>query len=285
MNFYKVSNLVGNGLILLGAGLCASALLLFIGTTANAQQQGRRDTLREQVNPKQDEAADPWLGGIWQFGAFGGVESNPYRGADSVDVDLLPLLAYDAERMHIGTDGVSVTAWKNDYASFSVIGNVRMKPFDNDDSDYLRGMNERDMAFEVGGAFKTRLWRGELAAYHLMDVSDAHDGHELDLTYTIPMDLWDVTFDWGGGVLWQNDKLANYHVGVSGNEVRSGRSAYDADAAFIPHLDLSVTYPITESLVLLGTSGIQFLPDSYTDSPLIDEDYVYSIGLGLVYNF
>jgi outer membrane scaffolding protein for murein synthesis (MipA/OmpV family) len=46
-----------------------------------------------------------------------------------------------------------------------------------------------------------------------------------------------------------------------------------------------VTYPITESIVLLGTGGVELLPDSYTDSPLIDDDYVYSIGLGLVYNF
>ena len=67
MSFYRVSNLVGNGLILLGTGLCASALLLFISTSANAQQ-GTRDILREEVNPKQDEA-DPWLGGVWQFGA------------------------------------------------------------------------------------------------------------------------------------------------------------------------------------------------------------------------
>ncbi|AJD53092.1 outer membrane protein [Thalassospira sp. MBR-102] len=284
MNFYKVSNLVGNGLILLGAGLCASALMLVISTSANAQQ-GTRDVLREEVNPKQDEAADPWLGGVWQFGAYGQVESNPYRGADSVDLDPLPLLAYDADRLHIGTDGISVTAWQNEFASLDVLGALRMKPFENGDSEYLRGMKERDMAYEAGIGFTSRLWRGEVGAYYLTDLNDAHDGHELDLTYTIPMDLQNVTFDWGGGVRWQSDKLANYHVGVSGTEVRSDRAVYDADAAFIPHLDVSVTYPITESIVLLGTGGVELLPDSYTDSPLIDDDYVYSIGLGLVYNF
>lgn len=284
MNFYKVSNLVGNGLILLGTGLCASALMLVISTSANAQQS-TTDIPRKEANYKQEEVADPWLGGVWQFGAFGQIESNPYRGADTIDIGGLPLLAYDADRLHIGTDGISVTAWENDYASFSVIGDLRMKPFDDGDSAYLRGMHERDMAYEVGGEFSSRLWRGELAASYLTDANDAHDGHEVDLTYTIPMDWQDVTFDWSGGVRWQSEKLANYHVGVSGTEVRSDRSAYDADAAFIPHLDLSVTYPITESLVLLGSGGVELLPDSYTDSPLIEDDYVYSIGIGLVYNF
>ena len=64
MNFYKVSNLVGNGLILLGAGLCASALMLVISTSANAQQSAT-DIPRKEANYKQDEVADPWLGGVW----------------------------------------------------------------------------------------------------------------------------------------------------------------------------------------------------------------------------
>lgn len=284
MNFHRYSNLVGNGLVLLGAGLCASALLLVISTSANAQQS-TTDGPHKEANSKQEEADDPWLGGVWQLGAFGEIESNPYRGADTIDIGGLPLLAYDADRLHIGTDGISVTAWENDYASFSVIGDLRMKPFDDDDSAYLGGMHERDMAYEVGGEFSSRLWRGEMAASYLTDVNNAHNGHEVDLTYTIPMDWQDVTFDWGGGVRWQSEKLANYHVGVSGTEVRSDRRAYDADAAFIPHLDLSVTYPITESLVLLGSGGMELLPDSYTDSPLIEDDYIYSIGIGLVYNF
>ncbi|MFH1804382.1 MAG: MipA/OmpV family protein [Pseudomonadota bacterium] len=279
MNLQRYSNLVGNGLILLGAGLCVSAFLLVLSTSVNAQQR------TEHVDPKDTEATDPWFGGVWQLGVVGEVGSNPYRGADSTDFGGLPLLAYDAERLHIGTDGISVTAWENEFASLEVLGALRMKPFDNDDSDYLRGMQKRDMAYEAGIGFTSRLWRGEVGASYLTDLNDAHDGHEVDLTYTIPMDLQDLTFNWGGGVRWESDKLVNYNVGVRGNEVRGDRRAYDADGAFIPHLDLSVTYPITESLVLLGFGGVELLPDSYTDSPLIDEDYIYSIGLGLVYNF
>ncbi|WP_417813540.1 MipA/OmpV family protein [Thalassospira alkalitolerans] len=284
MNFHRFSNMIGNGLILFGSGLCATALVLVMSTSANAQQN-KRDTLRDQVNPKDANASDPWLGGNWQFGAFGQAESNPYRGADSMDLDGLPLLAYDAERLHVGIDGIAVKVWQNEFASFDVIGALRMKPFDNDDSSYLRGMQERDMAYDAGVGFKTRLWRGELGAHYLTDVNDAHDGHEVDLTYTLPLDLHGVTFSWGGGVLWQSEKLANYYVGVSGTEVRSDRSAYSADGAFIPHLDLTMTYPIMDGLMLMGTGGIKLLPDSYTDSPLIDDDYTYSLGLGLVYNF
>jgi len=89
----------------------------------------------------------------------------------------------------------------------------------------------------------------------------------------------------GGGVTWHSKYLADRNVGVGRNEVRSDRAFYAPDAAFIPHLDLSIIYPLTESFAIVGNSGVEFLPDEYSDSPLIDEDYVLSVGLAVVYTF
>ncbi len=283
MSFNHVLRRSGDIMLLTGLGLCTMAIILMIAAPVHAQQ-GRREILREQVNPNAD-SEDPWLGGDWQFGAFGQIESNPYRGADSTDLGGLPLLAYDAERMHIGIDGIDIKAWQNDFASLSVIGGFRDGPFESGDSNYLRGMKDTDMGYDVGIGFSTRLWRGELIGNYLTDVADTHNGHEVDVSYFVPLQLGDVNFEWGAGVTWQSENLVDYGTGVSRAEVRSDRAYYAPDATFLPHLDVTVAYPLTESLNIIGTGGFIYLSDEYTDSPIIDDDYVLSAGLGLVYTF
>ena len=252
---------------------------------AQTATSGQREIIREQANPQTEDALKPWLGGNWQIGALGKVSSNPYRDADSTDFTALPALAYDAERLHIGLDGIDAKVLKNEFASLSIIGNLRMEPFDTGDSSYLNGLEERDMAFEAGIGGSLRVWRGEFRANYLTDLNDAYGGHEVDVGYYLPTNYGRFQFNVGGGVAWQSEELVDYNVGVRRNEVRSDRGFYASDAAFIPHLDFSVTYPVTEQFAVVGTSGVRFLPDEYTDSPIIEDDYVLSAGLILVYNF
>lgn len=267
--------------------LLAATSSVALSDTVQAQTAtpGQREIIREQVNPSTEDALKPWLGGNWQIGALGRVSSNPYRGADSADLTVLPALAYDAERLHIGLDGIDAKFWKNEFASVSILGNVRMEPFDPDDSRYLTGLEDRDMAFEAGIGGSLRVWRGELQASYLTDLNDAYGGHEVDVSYYLPTEYENFSFNFGAGVTWQSEDLADYNVGVRRNEVRSDRAFYAPDAAFIPHLDFSVTYPVTERFAVVGTSDVNFLPDEYTDSPIIEDDYVLSAGLILVYNF
>lgn len=267
--------------------LLAATSSVALSDTVQAQTAtpGQREIIREQVNPWTEDALKPWLGGNWQIGALGRVSSNPYRGADSADLTVLPALAYDAERLHIGLDGIDAKVWKNEFASVSILGNVRMEPFDPDDSRYLTGLEDRDMAFEAGIGGSLRVWRGELQASYLTDLNNAYGGHEVDVSYYLPTEYENFSFNFGVGVTWQSEDLADYNVGVRRNEVRSDRAFYAPDAAFIPHLDFSVTYPVTERFAVVGTSGVNFLPDEYTDSPIIEDDYVLSAGLILVYNF
>jgi len=277
----------GDVMVLGGLGICAAAIIIMLGSSASAQSAnpGQREIIRDQINPQTEDALKPWLGGDWQIGALGEVSTNPYRGADSTDLSALPALAYDAERLHIGLDGIDAKVLTNDYSSLSIIGNIRMEPFDPGDSRYLNGLEERDMAFEAGIAGSMRVWRGELQASYLTDLNDAYGGHEVDVSYYLPTEYENFSFNFGGGVTWQSEDLADYNVGVRRNEVRGDRAFYAPDAAFIPHLDFSVTYPVTEQFAVVGTSGVNFLPAEYTDSPIIDDDYVLSAGVVLVYTF
>lgn len=305
--------------IAFGAGVCAMAVVLTFSESAHAQtaqtlvsgtamagegspapvQSGRNQPVSlvpetaeanahaggEAGDDDDDAAADPWLGGKWQIGALGTVSTSIYRDGDDWELGGLPMVAYDAERLHVGVDGLRATVWQNDRFSVSAIGSVRFSPFDSGDGPYLAGMEDRDLAFEAGASFSAQVGPGEITASHLFDVSDAHNGQEVDISYSQPTQLSAVTLVWGGGVTWQSEKLTQYMVGVNRREARANRAYYNPDDAFIPHLDLTVSYPVYDGLALIGKTGVQFLPDVYTDSPIVDKDYLVSFALGVVYTF
>lgn len=228
---------------------------------------------------------DQWLKGRFQLGAVGNVESSPYRGADNYDLGGLPWIAFDSERLHVGIDGIKAKIVQGNWGSVSILGNVRMKPFDDDDSPYLRGLHDRDWAFETGVAYDREIGPGEAHIEYLHDVSGEHEGQQADATYKIPFQTGRFHYDVGGGVMWRDSDLNNYYVGVEPGEARADRAAYSADSAFLPHLDASVAYQLTQQMIVRANASATFLPDEYKDSSIIEDDVIYGVGLGLVYQF
>ena len=284
MFFKYTSRFLAFVAIAVGAGFCTFAIMMAL---AQAETLGTLSGPVERTESvlKAPDDADPWLGGDFQLGVVGGVATNIYRDDDGTDGFVLPYIAYDAARLHIGLDELRVTAWENDRFSVSAIGSVRFKPFDADDGPYLAGMKDRDTAFEAGLALAAQVGPGEIQLSSLFDVSGVHHGQQVDVSYHQTSAIRSVNLEWGGGVTWQSRDLADYMVGVRRNEVRANRAFYEPDDAFIPYLDLVASYPLSESVTLLGQTGVQYLPDAYTDSPIVDKDYVFSLGVGMIYAF
>ncbi|MDP2698381.1 MipA/OmpV family protein [Thalassospira sp.] len=268
----------GEGMFLGGLFLLGLASVLMITEDAAAQSAPAPEKQGTQT-------ANPWLDGEWQLGAVGTWSSDPYKGSNEDDINPWPMISFDSERLHVGLDGISAALWKNEFASVAVIGALRMEPFESGDSPYLSGLYGRDMAWEAGFAGDMRVWRGTLGLRYLTDVNDAHDGHEIDMTYELPMEAGPFQFGLGGGVMWRSDNLNDYYVGVRSSEARGDRPAYAPDGAFIPHVDLTVSYPFTQNIIATVKGGVELLPDTYTDSPIIDDDVIYSAMVGLIYRF
>jgi outer membrane protein len=229
--------------------------------------------------------SDQWLKGRWQLGAVGNVETSPYRGADDYELGGLPWISFDSERLHVGIDGITAKIVQGNWGSVSILGDLRQKPFDDDDSSYLRGLHDRDWAFETGVAYDRKVGPGDAHIEYLHDVSGEHDGQQADATYTVPFQTGRFHYEVGGGVMWRDSDLNNYYVGVEPGEARADRAAYSADSAFLPHLDASVGYQLTQQMIVRANASATFLPDEYKDSSIIDEDVIYGVGLGLVYQF
>lgn len=269
------------------AGMAVVAAVFAVDVSSAQAQSARQSGTDQKAEPFKSgwSSREEWLGGKWQIGAIGTLETSPYRGADNVDPGGLPWIAYDADRLHVGIDGISAKVIKTPVADLSLLGNVRMAPFDNGDSNYLRGMKDRDTAFEGGIGLSGDLGAGTLKLDYLHDFSNAHDGQEADLSYKLDLGQGHWKYGFGGGVLWRSAKLNDYYVGVSSAEARSDRPAYSADSAFLPYVDASLGYAFSSGIMLRGSIKATWLPGTYTDSPIIEDDVIYGAKLGLIYQF
>ncbi len=269
--------------------VCLAAVTLPVG--AKADNATTPQTVNTTVPANGEEGGKPksyrdqWLKGHFQLGAVGMVSSSPYRGDDNANFSGLPWLAFDSERLHVGIDGIRAKIVQGNWGSVSILGNLRSKPFDDDDSSYLRGLHERDWAFETGVAYDRKFGPGNAHIAFLHDVSGEHDGKQVDATYTVPFQTGRFHYEVGGGVMWRDSDLNNYYVEVRSNEARADRAAYSADSAFLPHLDASIAYQLTERMKVHANASATFLPDEYTDSSIIEDDVIYGVSLGLVYQF
>ncbi|WP_168173716.1 MipA/OmpV family protein [Thalassospira sp. TSL5-1] len=276
---------------LLPVSLAVVTLAVTLPVVAKADDATASKTVNTTMPAKGDEGTqttsyrDQWLKGRFRLGALGTVRTSPYRGADNADFGGLPTLAFDSERLHVGLDGIRAKIVQGNWGSVSILGNVRMKPFDDDDSSYLRGLHERDWAFETGVAYDRRFGPGNAHIEFLHDVSGEHEGKQFDATYKVPFQTGRFKYELGGGVMWRDSDLNNYYVEVRPNEARADRAAYSADSAFLPHLDASVAYQLTAQMMVRANASATFLPNEYTDSSIIEDDVIYGVGLGLVYQF
>lgn len=87
------------------------------------------------------------------------------------------------------------------------------------------------------------------------------------------------------GIQLQSSELVDYYHGVRDSEVRDGRPAYEGDRAVNSLVSLTVGYSINTQLLAVAGVGKLVLDSNITDSPIVDEENVRKVGLGLIYTF
>ena len=196
---------------------------------------------------------------------------------------------YKGDRFNLDYNEISYKLVKSPVYSLAVMGAPRFQGFDSDDDDLFEGMSDRDSAFELGLNLSFYSGYGNLSFKGLGDVSDAHDGYELSITYDYPLKLNNWTFDFKLGSRYQSDNLVDYYYGVEDSEVSPKRSAYQGDSAQIFFTGIDTSYQITQRWKAVMNLNFDRLPNEIENSPLVDEDgdvnIIVSGFLGVNYQF
>jgi len=217
-------------------------------------------------------------------GAGAVISSKPYDGVDSRTYPV-PLFGYEGRRLYLrGITGgyrlLKIKGW-----SIGPTVRPRFEGYRASDSSALSGMKNRNATIDAGVDMSWRTSWGLLSAVFVTDILAAHDGHELELSYTamFPYAGFDVMP--GAALRWRSTNLTDYYYGVRPNEVRAGRPAYSPDDAITPLVRVAVRRKLSDRWGLLLAGQYEWLDREIRDSPVIDEDHIVSALFGVTYSF
>jgi outer membrane protein len=182
-------------------------------------------------------------------------------------------------------DGGLGLRWVTDnHWELGVIGRIQTRGLGDLQNTDLLGISDKKWAVELGPTVTWRGWPIHVNWTTYAEPTDRHDG----LTSEVAL-LWPT--EWSRGYFVpsiamkiQSDDYADYYYSVTPEEATPERSAYQAQANTTAEIKLRWGYAVSEKWLLTGTLTYEALGSEITDSPIIDEDHVWSAGLAFAYN-
>lgn len=246
--------------------LSISSVLLSVvlATASHAQQDGPRDGFS--------------IGIIANYG------TNPYIGEDD-EVTPLPLINYRSGSFSIGVQGLFYDFYSSQGLTLSTGVTPRFSALADADAPELSGIDREITADAFFGVAYDINQNFGFEAIVRQELTGEHDGQEIQLALGYQTQALQTGFGLNAGVRWQSEDLANYTWGVRPSEAIVGRPAYDTGDVIIPYLSLDFVRSLNENLALIGQVQAEFLPSEVSDSPIVEEDTLFGITLGVSYSF
>ncbi|MFT7859429.1 MAG: MipA/OmpV family protein [Sulfurimonas sp.] len=222
------------------------------------------------------------------FGPY--IQSQPYTGASDFILPS-PVAFFDNSLFYVRWSRLGVYFLGDKQEDFSwglsFTAQPRTLGYKASDADILSGMDERKSSIEGGIAFSAKYKDTYIENMLLHDLLDYHNSWlnrtELGTKYSIGK----VNFYPSIVMLYCSDKFMNYYYGVKDNEVSLSlnRPAYKANSGFEFGVQTYIGFPITKNFSALFNLRYDLLPNSAKNSPLVEDNYIYSGLASILYNF
>lgn len=207
------------------------------------------------------------------IGALG--RSSPYRDYDGGVTQVIPAITYNGDRLQVLGPNVSYGIAGTGSLRLALAGTYRLGVYDEDDSDYLEGMGDRDSTFMAGLALQAELPMGfDIALSYQHDVLDRIGGGEARVALDKSFQAGPLRLSPELGINWTSQDLADYDFGVPQDKATPDRPAYRVGSTFTTDVGMGVLYEITTDWLIVMNVAVEFLDDEISDSPIVDEDYV-----------
>jgi outer membrane scaffolding protein for murein synthesis (MipA/OmpV family) len=212
------------------------------------------------------------------------VSASPYVGQEA-GYDLVPLYLYEGKFLFAHGTNFGAHLFRNDTFELNLLVRYRFAQLDPDGSDFLDGIEKRDQAWDGGISGVVRGKWGQLKLDWVTDLTNTHNGNEVDLTYRYRFDIGNWMISPYATGMWLDADLTDYYFGVSPAEARPGRPAYVPGAAFNFEWGVNTWYQLTEHVFMFANVGFRGFDSSIQNSPLVAEDTVALAFAGAGYMF
>jgi outer membrane protein len=221
-------------------------------------------------------------GGV-AIGAMSRAEASVYRGA-GMRYDFMPLYLYEGERFYLHSHDVGVKFGASEARRADIFLRRRLEGHPVDDiPPALAGMARREpgiglgISGQLGGAWGI----GFVEAVH--DVT-ASKGGELRLGYKYPFRIGRWWVRPYATLSLRNAQLNDYYYGVRPDEANASRAAYHVNGGVVGEAGIFAAYQLSRRWRLLAGASSARLPDTVTDSPIVQHRTRHNVQLGALYD-
>ncbi len=212
--------------------------------------------------------------------------SSPYAGSDSTVLNPIPAITYNGERLQ----------WLGPNVQYGIVGSGRWRlaasasyrigVYEEDDSQALAGMGDRDSTVMAGLGFRYEIPGGvNLAINYEYDALDKIGGGSATARISKGFQAGWLRLVPQLQVNWLSDELTNYDFGVTARDATLARPEYSTGSSVSYELGFGAFIELTEEWRIVVNLAAEFLPDKITDSPIVSEDHVIKGFAAITYVF
>lgn len=210
----------------------------------------------------------------------------PYVGASN-QTRAIPLLELSWKRFYVQGIRAGYELVDGDRLSLDLQLRANFAGLEEDDSDFLRGMEDRQETVDGGLSLGWRLGQLELGLGAWADLLGRSDGVEVQAELTWPRFLLDrrLALFPSIGAVWQSSDFVDHVAGVRPDEATPWRPAFEGRSAVNVEGGVAALYRLTSRIRAVALVKAQRLANEYEDSPIIDDRWGYFGLLGASYSF
>ena len=282
------------------------SLLPFLSATAAAQATEAAGSSPQAV-PAAAGAPEAGQSGSapsrWQLGiAIGyGLRTNPLIQSDDIPIIVDLDISWFGDHFFFDDGDLGLTIVNNDYLTTSLVARINSDRvfFGRTNTRFVRlgaageplaspeevSVPDRDYAVELGVEVLSDGPWGFLqaAAYH--DVSDTHQGYQVEFEYGYGWRNQRFYLEPSVGVSFKSADLNNYYWGVAPGEINASSPGYDAGSGVNAYARAQLSYQITRNWTLTLVGEVERLNDEAANSPIVARQNVYAYFAGFGYRF
>lgn len=253
----------------------------------------------------------------WQLGvALGvGIKSNPLVDGDNIPLVVLPDIAWYGESAYFDNGELGYQWFADSSFSFETFAQIDTEraffsfwhpanvfvPSSGFTSDVpesfppsfdaqVSRLSIDDVAkrnWAVNGGMRLQILRQN---YHWKftwqaDISQVHKGQKFGIHYTYRWSWQDWRLDISPSLIWKSENLIDYYYGIDERDNVASNQFYQGGAGWQPGILLSASKKINEHWLWLVRLDYQKLHSGMSNSPLVEEDNVHSMFVGVGYRF
>ncbi|WP_457748258.1 MipA/OmpV family protein [Sulfurimonas sp.] len=216
-------------------------------------------------------------------------QSEPYKGASTLVLPS-PVIFFDNSVVYARWSRFGVYFLGDKKENFSWGLSLTVQPrtlgYKASDSDYLKGMHNRDSTLEGGIAFSAGYKNSTYIEIMLLaDVLSKYNSWISQIEVGDTYKVGNFTLYPSAVVLYQPRKFVDYYYGVKNSEATLNRPAYTPNGGFSFAVQTYVKYPLTQKLSAFLNLRADRIPNSAYNSPLVNNKFIYSGLASLMYTF